>query len=58
MFFILAFVQKKKESKKFSEKFQKSEAEMCLAMCLKKQEFQADCVYKLGVYKKKSVYHL
>ena len=22
-------------------------------MCLKKQEFQADCVYKLGVYKKK-----
>ena len=26
---------------------------MCLAMCLKKQEFQADCVYKLGVYKKK-----
>ena len=29
---------------------------MCLAMCLKKQEFQADCVYKLGVYKKKSVY--
>ena len=35
---------------------QKSEAEMCLAMCLKKQEFQADCVYKLGVYKKKKVY--
>ena len=29
---------------------------MCLAMCLKKQEFQADCVYKHGVYKKKSVY--
>ena len=28
---------------------------MCLAMCLKKQEFQADCVYKLGVYKKKCV---
>ena len=23
---------------------------MCLVMCLKKQEFQADCVYKLGVY--------
>ena len=41
--------------KKFSEKFQKSEAEMCLAMCLKKQEFHADCVYKLGVYKKNSV---
>ena len=27
---------------------------MCLAMCLKKQEFQADCVYKLGVYIKKN----
>ena len=26
---------------------------MCLAMCLKKQEFQADCVYKLGVYEKR-----
>ena len=25
-------------------------------MCLKKQQFQADCVYKLGVYKKKIVY--
>ena len=30
---------------------------MCLAMCLKKQEFQADCVYKLGVYKKKVCIH-
>ena len=29
---------------------------MCLAMCLKKQEFQADCIYKLGVYKKKCVH--
>ena len=26
---------------------------MCLAMCLKKQEFPAGCVNKLGVYKKK-----
>ena len=25
---------------------------MCLAMCLKKLEFQADCVYKHDVYKK------
>ena len=31
---------------------------MCLAMCLKKQEFQADCVYKLGVYKKKVCIYL
>ena len=54
--FILIFFQKRQESKNLSEKFQKSEAEMCLAMCLKKQEFQADCVYKLGVYKKKCVY--
>ena len=30
---------------------------MCLSMCLKKQEFQADCVYKLGVYKKKVCSH-
>ena len=29
---------------------------MCLAMCLKNQESQADCVYELGVYRKKSVY--
>ena len=43
---------KKQESKKISEKFQKFEAEMCLTMCLKKQEFQADSVYILGVYKK------
>ena len=26
---------------------------MCLAMCLKNQEFQPDCVYKICVYKKK-----
>ena len=25
---------------------------MCLAMCLKKEEFQADRVYILGVFKK------
>ena len=37
---------------------EKSEAEMCLAMCLKKLEFQADCVYKLGVYKKKVCNHI
>ena len=49
--FCTNFYLKKARAKK--EKFQKSEAEMCLAMCLKKQEFQADCVYKLGVYKKK-----
>ena len=24
---------------------------MCLAMCLKKLGFQADCVFKLGAYK-------
>ena len=29
---------------------------MCLAMCLKKQEFQADCDYKHCVYKKKVCY--
>ena len=43
--------KKKQESNYFSEKFQKSEAEKCL----KKQEFQGDCVYKLGVYKKNCV---
>ena len=26
---------------------------MCLAMCLKTKELQADCVNKLGVYKQK-----
>ena len=39
-------------NKKISKK---SEARICLAMCLKKQKFQADCVYKLGVHKKKCV---
>ena len=29
---------------------------MCLALCLKKGEFQPECVYKHGVYKKKDVY--
>ena len=29
---------------------------MCLVMCLKNQEFQPDCVYKICVYKKKNVY--
>ena len=52
------FSLEKARVKNFSEKFQKSEAEMCLAMCLKKQEFQADCVYKLGVYKKKVCIYL
>ena len=54
--FILNFVQKQQEQKFFKDKFQKSEAEMCLEMCLKKQEFQANCVYKLGVYKKNCVF--
>ena len=51
--FYTNFCLEKEISKEFSKKFQKSEAEMCLAMCLKKQEFQADCVYKHCVYKKK-----
>ena len=29
---------------------------MYLAMCLKYQKSKPDCVYKLGVYKKKCVY--
>ena len=34
--------------------FQKSEAGMCLAMCLKNSEFQPDCdCDKISVYKKK-----
>ena len=51
--FYTKFCLETARAKFFKEKFQKSEAEMCLAMCLKKQEFQADCVYKLGVYEKK-----
>ena len=31
-------------------------SEMYLAMCLRYQLSQPDCVYKLGVYKKKCVY--
>ena len=50
------FYLENKNPKQFSEKFKKIEAEMCLAMCSKKQEFEADCVYKLDVYKKRIVY--
>ena len=49
--FYTKFCLETARAKFFKEKFQKSEAEMCLEMCLKKQEFQAICVYKLGVYK-------
>ena len=34
----------------------KSEPGVCLAMCLKFPEFEAWCAYKLGAYKKKSVF--
>ena len=53
--FYTNFGLEKARAKKFFRKFQNSEAEMLLALCLKKQEFQADSVYKPGVYKKKCV---
>ena len=36
----------------------KSEAGVCLAMCLKSPDFEAGRAYELGAYKKKTVYSL